>query len=70
MERVFYTDDGRLYKAEKSVSPSHAEVNFPTGDMLLALTSEPCTREVMISRINSVEFTNSQAVLANPTLDT
>lgn len=64
MERVFYTDDGRLYKAEIRVAKSHAEVNFPTGDMLKALTSEPCTREEMIGRINHVEFNNQQAVLA------
>lgn len=64
MDRVFYTDDGRMYKAEKPTAPSHAEVNFPTGDMLKALTSDPVTREQMIGRINHVDFNNEQAVLA------
>lgn len=53
-DRVFYDDAGKLYKAKSPKSPSHAEVNFPTPDMLRVLTDESITREVMTGKILEV----------------
>jgi hypothetical protein len=55
-DRVFYDDVGNLYKAKDPAQASHAEVNFPSEDMLKALLEVPCTREVMLSRINHPNF--------------
>jgi hypothetical protein len=64
MERVWYTDDGKIYKAEKPQSPTHAQMNFPTQDILDALhDSAPMTREEMIAKINHPEFQRKGAVL-------
>jgi len=64
MDRVFYTNDGKLYKSKEKKDPAHAEINFPTGDMLRALEENPITREEMITKINHPDFNNIQAVIA------
>lgn len=64
MDKVFYTNDGKLYKAKERISVSDAEMNFPTGDMLKALTEVPMTREEMIFKINHIDFNRKEAVLA------
>lgn len=53
-----------MYKSINRKDPSHAEVNFPTRDMLNALDETPITREEMITKINHPEFPNIAAVLA------
>lgn len=53
---VFYTDDGKMYKAVQPKSTSHAKMNFPEPEYLKALTEIPCTREEMLARINHPEF--------------
>lgn len=55
-DRVFYTDDGRLYKGKHKTADTHAEMNFPHKEMLEVLTEEPCTREEMNARINKLEI--------------
>ena len=64
MDKVFYTSDGKLYKSKIRKENSDAEMNFPTGDMLKALSDTPITREEMITKINQPEFPNITAVLA------
>lgn len=64
MDRVFIDQAGKLYKATEPKNPGDAEMTFPTKDILKALTSEPCTREVMLGRINHVEFNREEPVLA------
>ena len=63
--RVFINDQGKFYKAEKAENSSHAEVTFPTGDMLKALEEKPISREEMIAKINHPDFHKTQAVLAD-----
>lgn len=65
MDRVFIDQGGKLYKALEPKNPSDAEMNFPTKDILKALDDVPCTREVMLGRINHVDFNREDAVLAN-----
>lgn len=62
MDRVFYTNDGRLYKDEQPVDPSHGEMIFPTRDVLKALTKAPMTREQMLTKINHVNFDKEEEV--------
>lgn len=66
MERIFITHGGKFYKAEKKLKDEDAEVNFPTGDMLKALTATPISREEMLGIINHVNFNKEVASLANP----
>jgi hypothetical protein len=63
-DRVFYREDGKIYKAKEASSPNHSECNFPTADMLAALTADAITREEMIAKINHPEFQRKEAVLA------
>lgn len=64
-DKVFYREDGKLYKAKEAMSPNHSECNFPTADMLAVLTRDGMTREEMIAKINHPEFQRKEAVLAN-----
>lgn len=63
-DKVFYREDGKLYKAKEAMSPNHSECNFPTADMLAVLTRDGMTREEMIAKINHPEFQRKEAVLA------
>jgi hypothetical protein len=65
MDKVFFDENGKMYKGEKANSPSHSEMNFPPQDILDALNETPCTREEMIGRINHPDFPRKQAVLAD-----
>lgn len=77
--RVFYTDNGKMYAATTPKNANHAEMNFPTKDIIVALScelreegeakSKDCagnefTREEMIRKINHVHFPRTMAVLA------
>lgn len=66
MDRIFYTSDGRLYKAKERQDASHAEMNFPPQDVLRALNEKPCTREEMIGRINHPEFNMTVSAVQAP----
>lgn len=63
--KVFYTDDGKIYKSDEPKAESHAQMNFPNDDILAALDETPISREQMISRINELGVKRHNAVLAN-----
>lgn len=63
-DKVFYREDGKIYKAKEAISPNHSECNFPTADMLAVLSEDAITREEMIAKINHPEFQKKEAVLA------
>lgn len=76
--RIFYDDAGHLYAAEKPELPSHAEMTFPTQDIIKALTvdlkgnsitGQKFTREQMIGFINHPEFNKKEPVLAEEKVD-
>lgn len=64
LDRVYIDSQGKFYKAKQKTDANDAEVNFPTGDMLKALDSQPITKEEMIAKINHPEFHREQAVIA------
>lgn len=73
MIRVFFNDNGKIYAGEKPKHENHAEMNFPTPDIISALTHDldgkehtgiEMTREVMIATINNPVFQRTCAVLA------
>lgn len=63
-DKVFYREDGKLYKAKEALNLSHSECNFPTADMLTVLSHVAITREEMITKINHPDFQRKEAVLA------
>lgn len=64
IDRVYYDEQGKLYKAEQPKNPTHSQMNFPTQDIFDALDEIAITREGMIARINHPDFKRKQAVLA------
>lgn len=63
--KVFYTDDGKIYKATEPKADSHAQMNFPNDDILAVLDETPISREAMVGRINELGVKRHNAVLAN-----
>lgn len=66
-DRVFYDDNGKIYKAKKATAPTHAEMNFAPDDIRTVLTDKPISREEMVGKINALGHEKKEPVITRIT---